>query len=125
MEKHDIRFSDEAIMHAKRLQKENVDWSHLPLRIYMDGKGCSGFLYGISFDESTDEDILIEQDEFKIVIDPKTIKFVKGSVVNWVDDERGTGFLVDNPNHKNFRGKFFRREGWQERLLGEDGSAGT
>ena len=56
------------------------------------------------------------QENINIVVDPDTYTFCKGSVIEWVDDDRGQGFLVENPNHKKFRGKFYKRQSWQKAL---------
>ncbi|MCX6125827.1 MAG: iron-sulfur cluster assembly accessory protein [Proteobacteria bacterium] len=96
------------------------------LRLYLEGKGCDGFYYGVTFDEPSIEDVRFPQlnqlnNDFLIdvVVDPETLQFVEGSEIDWVDDERGRGFLVNNPNQKSFRGKFFKREAWKKKLAGQ------
>lgn len=115
-----VCLEDDAVAHAIRLSQSRTEWEGLPLRLYIDGKGCSGFYYGLSFDHETSEDIRISQqsaaDELLLITDKDTAPFVDGSVISWVDDERGCGFLVTNPRHKQFRGKFFRRKDWQQRI---------
>lgn len=111
-----VYFTDEAVAAAVDLQNKNPEYTDMPLRVYIDGKGCDGFYYGVTFDHPTPEDLVVRQAVISILVDPETLKYVKGSTVSWVDDDRGTGFLVSNPNHRKFKGKFFRRENWQERL---------
>ena len=110
----------EALVEALRLARSRPDWTDLPLRLYLDGKGCDGFYYGVSFDALTQDDLTFPQksgeEELLLITDKDTAQFVDGSVISWVNDERGTGFLVTNPNHKKFRGKFFRRGAWKKRL---------
>jgi len=101
---------------ALTLAQQNPQFSGKPLRLYLDGKGCDGFYYGVTFDDATDEDIHIQQGQIDIIVDPKTLEFVKGSIINWIDDERGRGFLVENPRHRKFRGKFYKKKAWQDRL---------
>ncbi len=110
-------FSEEAAAMAHRLRDETADWQNLPLRIYIEGKGCDGFFYGVSFDEKQPEDLVASLDGLEVIIDEESYQFLKDSKIVWADDERGRGFLVENPNHKKFRGKFFRRKTWKERLL--------
>lgn len=116
----EITLSDEAFAKALTFKKDNPEWQTLPLRLYLDGKGCDGFYYGVSFDPKTPEDLSITQtlgdDSVEIITDPDTATFVQGSQIIWVDDERGQGFLVQNPNHRKFRGKFYKRRHWQEKL---------
>jgi len=112
-----IKVTAAAIENALRIwnQYENFD----SLRIYLDGKGCDGFFYGVSFDNKTPEDQIIcniGDSSLQLVIDPATKVFIEGSELGWVDDERGTGFWVDNPRHSKYRGKFFKRETWKKKL---------
>ena len=113
----EIELSTEAHKQALLLQENNSEWKDLPLRIYLEGKGCDGFFYGVSFDKATSDDMTFDQGGIELVVDAKSLDFVRGSKIHWVDDERGKGFLVENPSHKKFRGKFFKRENWENRLL--------
>ncbi len=112
-----INLTTKAIDAATRLRNENPEWSGLDLRIYLSGKGCDGFDYGVTFDSRNATDVVQCFGDVSTLVDPETAKFVRDSVVDWVDDERGKGFLVENPNHKKFRGKFFKRKNWEDRLL--------
>ena len=112
-----ITMTDEAIKNALRIQQENSEWLHLSLRLYLEGKGCDGFFYGVSFDAPQKEDLHFPQGEgLDLVVDPRTHEFTRGSLITWVDDERGRGFLVENSRHSKFRGKFYKRKFWQDRL---------
>lgn len=96
-------------------------WQAQSLRVYVAGKLCSGFSYGVSFDSPAGDDChfphrLADGTSLDVIVDPESIKFIDESVVDWVDDQRGSGFLVENPGHKKFRGKFFRAKNWQRRL---------
>lgn len=100
-----------ALEHAQRLAREQE--KPKILRLYLDGKGCDGFYYGVSFDSKSQEDIGFLTGDVEIVVDPDTLPYVSGSRITWVDDERGKGFLVENPNHRKFRGKFYRSKRWK------------
>jgi iron-sulfur cluster insertion protein len=103
---------------AERMAREDSALSGQALRVYIEGKGCDGFYYGVSFDKPAADDVAWTCGSLQVVIDPESLKFMHGSTVNWVDDERGRGFLVENPNHRKFRGKFYRKGDWHERLIG-------
>lgn len=111
-----VVFSDEAVAAALDLQQKTTEYQGPQVRIYIDGKGCDGFYYGVTFDKKDPTDISFSQNGLELVVDPETLKYLNGSIVNWVDDERATGFLVSNPSHKKFKGKFFKRENWQQRV---------
>ena len=114
-----IVLSDEALQKAITLRQTNKEWVSLDLRVYIEGKGCDGFTYGVSFDSYNDGDLSFElnsKDDFKLICDKETFQFIRGSRIEWVNDERGTGFLVENPRHKRFRGKFYRRGYWRKKM---------
>ena len=71
----------------------------LALRVYVTPGGCSGFSYGMTFAEGREEDdTLIEQDGVRIVIDPMSAMYIKGSEIDFVDALMGGGFALRNPN---------------------------
>jgi iron-sulfur cluster assembly accessory protein len=111
--------------HAKKatqdLLSKNKDYEGKSLRLYLEGKGCDGFYYGVTFDDAQLEDHrfpqeLTPQSEIDVIVDPDTLQFVSGSTIDWVNDERGQGFLVNNPSQRAFRGKFFKRKSWLEKF---------
>jgi iron-sulfur cluster assembly accessory protein len=108
-----VRLSATALEQAERLAAD-PGCAGKPLRIYLEGKGCDGFFYGVAFSDLLPNDLTYRQGMLTLVIDRETFPFVAASQVDWADDERGRGFLVDNPNHKRFRGKFFKRKAWQD-----------
>ena len=111
-----IRLTASAVNAAQRLAASEPEFAGKPLRLYLDGKGCDGFYYGVTFSKQEPDDLIWSDDGFSIVTDPRTLVFVSGSLIDWVDDERGSGFIVDNPQQKRFRGKFFKKSVWQQRL---------
>ena len=61
--------------------------------------GCSGFQYGFTFDEKVNEgDMTIEKDSVTLVVDPMSLQYLVGGVVDYVDGLEGSRFLVQNPN---------------------------
>lgn len=105
-----------AILATKKFRDENPEFAGQNLRVYLAGKGCDGFEYGVTFDQASADDKTQAIDaDILIMCDPQAIEFLVGSEIDFVDDERGKGFLVTNPNHKKFRGKFFKRSSWLEK----------
>ena len=69
------------------------------LRIFVSGGGCSGFQYGMSLDNTPIEnDTVMEQFGVKLLIDDVSIEYLTGATVDFVTNEFGTGFQIDNPN---------------------------
>jgi iron-sulfur cluster assembly accessory protein len=108
-----IRLTDTACARAKAMAADHAGEA---LRYYIEGKGCDGFFYGVAFDTPTPRDLRYEQDGLPVAVDPESLRFMYASEVEWVDDERGQGFLVTNPNHRRFRGKFYKKSAWKDRL---------
>lgn len=68
------------------------------LRLYVSGGGCSGFQYGLAFDEQADGDHVIEAHGVKLLIDEQSAEYLDGSEVDYVETVMGEGFRVNNPN---------------------------
>ncbi|WP_100656107.1 iron-sulfur cluster insertion protein ErpA [Alteromonas flava] len=92
-----IEFSDAAAAKVKSLiEEENPN---LKLRVYITGGGCSGFQYGFTFDENVNpDDMQIEKDSVTLVVDPMSLQYLVGGVVDYTEGLEGSRFLVDNPN---------------------------
>jgi iron-sulfur cluster assembly accessory protein len=68
------------------------------LRISVLGGGCSGFQYSFSIDDrQMDDDIVIERDGIKVLVDPMSVTYMDGSEIDWVDDLIGSAFKIHNP----------------------------
>ena len=69
------------------------------LRVAVIGGGCSGLQYKMDLvDGPMNRDILVESNQVRVVVDPKSALFVSGSLVDFSDDLQKGGFKVTNPN---------------------------
>ncbi len=69
------------------------------LRVAVLGGGCSGFQYEFQLeDEAAADDLVIEQDGQRVLVDPESLPFLSGSVIDFKDELIGARFAVDNPN---------------------------
>ena len=69
------------------------------LRLAVTGGGCSGFQYDFCLDESrADDDLVIERDGARVLIDPISLDFLKGAEIDYVEEMIGAAFRVNNPN---------------------------
>jgi iron-sulfur cluster insertion protein len=68
------------------------------LRIFAQKGGCSGFQYGFTFDEHQEGDTVVESEGVKVLVDKTSAQYLAGATVDYVQDVRGEGFIVDNPN---------------------------
>jgi iron-sulfur cluster assembly protein len=76
------------------------DKAESALRVWVAGGGCSGLQYGLALDDNEPEagDQIFENNGVKIVIDPMSLQYMEGAVVDFVDDNLGGGFKIENPN---------------------------
>jgi iron-sulfur cluster insertion protein len=69
------------------------------LRIAVSGGGCSGFQYGLSFDDQRNEDdFVFERNGVGIVVDDVSLGLLNGAEVDFVEDLMGASFQIHNPN---------------------------
>ena len=93
-----ISFSTKAVQKVQEFAGQMPEAEGKDLRIFIQGVGCSGFAYGFTFDEQRDGDTVVEDGGLKVLVDPNSAPHLAGSTVDFVEDERGSGFMVDNPN---------------------------
>jgi len=69
------------------------------LRIAVSGGGCSGFQYGLTFDDHrNDDDFVFERDGVTVVVDDVSLGLLNGAEVDFVEDLMGASFRINNPN---------------------------
>lgn len=70
------------------------------LRVAVLGGGCSGFQYEFALEDGpADSDTVIEgNDGQKVLVDPESMPFLAGSVIDYKDEMIGARFAVENPN---------------------------
>jgi len=71
------------------------------LRISVVGGGCSGFQYQMSLDKAANaDDQVIEMSGLKVFVDTRSLLYLNGTRVDYVDGLTGSGFKFENPNSK-------------------------
>jgi len=79
------------------LQEENNP--QLFLRVGVKEGGCSGFSYGMGFDdEQVEGDNSFEVQGLKVVVDQDSAKYLRGLVIDYKESAMSGGFTIDNPN---------------------------
>ena len=69
------------------------------LRVAVLGGGCSGFQYEFALEDGPAEgDTVIERNGQRVLVDPESLPFLAGSVVDFKDELIGARFAVENPN---------------------------
>lgn len=95
-----IDITGSAVRRLSTLLEDEED-KNTKLRIYITGGGCSGFQYGFTFDSNkSDDDLIIEKKGVSIVVDPMSMQYLIGSVLDFTEGLEGSRFIVKNPNAK-------------------------
>lgn len=93
-----IQVTDRAVAKVKSLIEEEGN-DDLKLRVFVTGGGCSGFQYGFTFDELSDEDdTQVERDGVVVLVDPLSYQYIEGAELDYMEGLEGSRFVVTNPN---------------------------
>ncbi len=91
-------FTDNAANKVKELINEEGN-EELKLRVFVTGGGCSGFQYGFTFDEETNEDdTAMKKNGVTLLIDPMSYQYLIGAEIDYQENLEGSQFVIKNPN---------------------------
>ncbi|MBI2081982.1 MAG: iron-sulfur cluster insertion protein ErpA [Deltaproteobacteria bacterium] len=94
-----VKVTEKAVAKVKAYAQNNKEAEGKFFRVYIEGGGCSGFQYGFRFDDQRDDDLIVDAPNgLKVLVDPTSLQYLKGSVVDYFEDFKGSGFVVQNPN---------------------------
>ena len=69
------------------------------IRFGVRGGACAGYAYIFEFaDEKRDNDIILSKNNVNVIIDPKSLQLLTGTIVDFEQGIRGHGFQFNNPN---------------------------
>ncbi len=92
-----IEITDAAASELKQLLEEQNKKDH-GLRIFAAGLGCRGVQYGLSLEKSPGkEDASLESNGIKIIFSKDLQEEIKELKIDYIDNDRGKGFVIDNP----------------------------
>lgn len=69
-----------------------------PLRVAVEGGGCSGFSYQIKLDDPAADDLILEQGGQQVLVDQVSLPFLANAVIDFTEELIGARFVVENPN---------------------------
>jgi iron-sulfur cluster assembly protein len=94
----EITLTEKAARQVQRVKQENSIPEAHGLRLSVRGGGCSGLSYVLGFDESpTEKDSVLESNGIRIFVDPKSLFYLSGTVLDFSDGLNGKGFVFNNP----------------------------
>lgn len=93
-----ISLTDQARMQLKTLM-DTQGLADLGLRVFVAPGGCSGFQYGMRFEDTRlDGDIIEQEDGVQLFVDEFSAQYLEGAQIDYVDELIGGGFTIHNPN---------------------------
>mgnify|MGYP000507112091 CR=1 FL=1 len=92
-----ITLTDSAAKQIQKLADEKASEGQR-LRIFVEAGGCSGFEYGMSFDDAKEDDQQLDSNGISFLVDATSYEYLDGSEVDFDDGLSGKGFEVRNPN---------------------------
>ncbi|HYP67700.1 MAG TPA: iron-sulfur cluster insertion protein ErpA [Thiobacillaceae bacterium] len=93
-----LNFTDNAAAKVKSLIDEEGN-PELKLRVFVSGGGCSGFQYGFTFDEmSNEDDTVLEKGGVTLLIDSMSFQYLVGAEIDYQEGLEGAQFVIKNPN---------------------------
>jgi iron-sulfur cluster assembly protein len=95
-----VKLTDEAVRQAKRWVERQQDPAAF-LRMGLRGGGCSGFSYVLEIDNELEpDDHVFEFDGLKVIVDPRSMRYLVGTVLEYTGNLMTGGFEFRNPNAK-------------------------
>ncbi len=93
-----IKITDRAAKEIRQIIQDNKIPDDYALRVGVKAGGCSGFIYVLIFDEVKENDIVFFSNGIKVTVDPKSLFYLEGTELDFVDSLMGRGFVFHNPN---------------------------
>ncbi|MFN3307212.1 MAG: HesB/IscA family protein [Candidatus Kapaibacteriota bacterium] len=100
-EADDIFISTRALEKIIEIRNQNNVPENYFLRMAVQGGGCSGFNYALGFDSEYDplNDMETNIHGLRIVIDRRSLFYLMGVTLDFIDNSQGRGFVFSNPNN--------------------------
>lgn len=81
-----------------RLAEINAGAEGQALRVAVEGGGCSGFQYEIKLDAPAEDDLVLEKNGQKVLVDSVSLPFLANAVIDFTEELIGARFTIENPN---------------------------
>jgi len=96
----DLNLTPAAAVEVKKfMDAEGVTGELGGLRVAVQPGGCSGFKYSLVIeDKSAEDDFVLDNDGFKVFVDPFSAQYISGVTIDYVTSMQGSGFTFKNPN---------------------------
>ena len=93
-----ITVTDSAKKQATRLMEDEGKDGYF-IRVGVEGGGCSGLMYQLTFDnQEKEDDKTFENNGVRVVVDRKSYLYLVGTILDFSGGLNGKGFVFQNPN---------------------------
>ncbi|MCE2864086.1 MAG: iron-sulfur cluster insertion protein ErpA [Flavobacteriia bacterium] len=93
-----LTVTDAAKKQSLRLMEDEQKEGYF-IRVGVQGGGCSGLMYQLTFDNQENEgDMSFENNGVKVVVDKKSYLYLVGTTLDFSGGLNGKGFVFQNPN---------------------------
>jgi len=94
-----IKVKDSARLQVQKIITDGQHPKESFLRVGVQGGGCSGLMYNLSFDtDMKDDDKVFEDNGVRVVVDKKSFLYLVGTELEYTGGLNGKGFVFVNPN---------------------------
>ena len=95
-----ISMTEEAARHVNRYLSRRG--KGVGVRLGVKTTGCSGLAYKLEYvDEILPDDVVFEDHGIKVLVDPKSLAYIDGTVLDFVREGLNEGFKFGNPNERD------------------------
>ena len=95
-----ITLTENAVKHVQNFLAKRG--KGIGLRVGVRTSGCSGMAYKLEFvDEAGEDDVMFVCDGVTVLVDPKSLIYVNGMVLDYTREGLNEGFKFNNPNGKS------------------------
>lgn len=94
-----VQLSERAVVRVKELLGKEQLPSTAGLRLAVQGGGCSGLSYAVRFDsQPATRDKVFEFEGVRVFVDPKSLIYLAGTVLDYKNGLMQSGFVFENPH---------------------------
>jgi iron-sulfur cluster assembly protein len=93
-----VTLTDQALTQLRSLMAQQ-ELNDLGLRVFVSPGGCSGYQYGMRFEDTEmDGDWTDQREGVRLYVDEFSAQYLEGAEIDYVDELMGGGFTIQNPN---------------------------